>query len=50
MKRSGLPGVSFNRKRCCGSDKARRVDDEAAERAFQHLNWFEELTRLVPVD
>ena len=24
MKRSGLRGVSFNRKRCCGSDKARR--------------------------
>ena len=23
MKRSGLRGVSFNRKRCCGSDKAR---------------------------
>ena len=50
MKRSGLPGVSFNRKRCCGRDKARAVDDAAAEERSVTvvLNWTEELTHLVP--
>ena len=51
MKRSGLRGVSFNRKRCCGSDEARRIDDDVAEERSINvvLNWIQEHTARVPV-
>lgn len=44
MKRSGLRGVSFNRKHCCGSDKARRdrllVPSPASRQALGYHSTF----------